>query len=148
MPQRSKSKLPNTMVGTQLLLSVMAQVNFPTLDSMAEDSVLYAPKAGTLYLSLRPTNARIWHKAVFKVGPGRRAEAHTRPARPKIPLAPSAFPFFGAPQAPGRDSIVCLAWSEVHSQLTSFSKSPNSQPIASGHNVIHTPATFPIWGLL
>ena len=24
---------------------------------------------GPLYLSLRPTNARIWHKAVFKVGP-------------------------------------------------------------------------------
>ena len=24
---------------------------------------------GHLYLSLRPTNARIWHKAVFKVGP-------------------------------------------------------------------------------
>ena len=29
---------------------------------------------------------------------------------------------------------------------TTFSKSPNSQPIASGHDVIHTPDAFPIWG--
>ena len=29
-----------------------------------------------------------------------------------------------------------------------FSKSPNSQPIASGHDILHTPAPFPIWGLL
>ena len=29
-----------------------------------------------------------------------------------------------------------------------FSKSPNSQPIASGHDVIHAPVIFPIWGLL
>ena len=34
----------------------------------------------------------------------------------------------------------------VKSQLTSFSKSPNSQPITSGHDVIYTPVTFPIWG--
>ena len=30
----------------------------------------------------------------------------------------------------------------------SFSKSSNSQLISSGHDVIHTPATFPVWGLL
>ena len=29
-----------------------------------------------------------------------------------------------------------------------FFKYPNSQPIASGHDVIHTPVSFPIWGLL
>ena len=29
-----------------------------------------------------------------------------------------------------------------------FSKYPNSQPIASGHDVIHTPVPFIIWGLL
>ena len=29
-----------------------------------------------------------------------------------------------------------------------FSKYPNSQPIASAHDVIHTPLPFPIWGLL
>ena len=28
----------------------------------------------------------------------------------------------------------------------SFSKYPNSQPIAFGHDVIHTPVSFPIWG--
>ena len=33
-------------------------------------------------------------------------------------------------------------------QLTCFSKYPNSQPIASGHDIIQTPLTFPIWGLL
>ena len=33
-------------------------------------------------------------------------------------------------------------------QLTGFFKSPNSQPIASGHDVIHTPVSFLIWGLL
>ena len=37
-----------------------------------------------------------------------------------------------------------LALPRVESQLTSFSKSPNSQLIASGHDVIHTPVTFPI----
>ena len=31
-------------------------------------------------------------------------------------------------------------------QLT-FSKYPNSQPIASGHDVIHTPVSFTLWGL-
>ena len=39
-----------------------------------------------------------------------------------------------------------LAQPRVESQLTSFSKSPNSQPIASGHDGIHTPVLFPIWG--
>ena len=29
-----------------------------------------------------------------------------------------------------------------------FSKYPNSQPIVSRHDVIHTPVSFPIWGLL
>ena len=28
----------------------------------------------------------------------------------------------------------------------SFFKSPNPQPIASGHNVIHTPSSISIWG--
>ena len=39
-----------------------------------------------------------------------------------------------------------LARPRVKSQLTSFSKSPNSQPIASGHDVTHTPVLFSIWG--
>ena len=38
-----------------------------------------------------------------------------------------------------------LARPRVGSQLTSFLKSPNSQPIASGQDVIHTPVLFPIW---
>ena len=55
----------------------------------------------SLLFIIRPTNVRMWHKAVFKVGPVAGAEAHARPARPKIPSAPLAFPFLGAPQAPG-----------------------------------------------
>ena len=43
MPQRSKNRLLNTMVGTQLLLSVyMARSQLPTLDSMAKNSIFYA----------------------------------------------------------------------------------------------------------
>ena len=42
---------------------------------------------------------------------------------------------------PALNSVSCL-------QLTCFSKYPNSQPVASRHDVIHTPVSFPIWGLL
>ena len=53
---------------------------------------------GPLYLSLRPTNARIWHKAVFKVGPVagpkptrvRQGQKYLRPRRHS--------PFWGARQ--------------------------------------------------
>ena len=38
---------------------------------------------------------------LFLGGSGRRAGAHTRPAFPKMPTAPSAFPLLGAPQARG-----------------------------------------------
>ena len=47
----------------------------------------------------------------------------------------------------GRDSIVCLHGPISISQLPWFLKSTNSQPISSGHEVIHTPALFPIWGV-
>ena len=40
-------------------------------------------------------------QSLFYGGSGRRAVAHTRPAFPKMPTAPSAFPLLGAPQAPG-----------------------------------------------
>ena len=29
-----------------------------------------------------------------------------------------------------------------------FLKSSNSQPISFGHDVIHTPASFPVWGII
>ena len=56
----------------------------------------------SLYLSLRPTNARIWHKAVFKVGPVggpkptcvRQGQKYLRPRRHSP---------FGAPQTPGNN---------------------------------------------
>ena len=47
----------------------------------------------------------------------------------------------------GRKSIVCL-----HGPMSTFNwlflKSSNSQPISPGHDVIQTPASFPVWGLL
>ena len=49
---------------------------------------------------LRPTNVRIWHKAVFKVGP----VAGPKPnaiGSSKNALDPVGIPLFGAPQAPG-----------------------------------------------
>ena len=39
----------------------------------------------------------------FLGGSGRRAEAYTRPAWPKISSVPSAFPLLGGPQAPGNE---------------------------------------------
>ena len=39
-----------------------------------------------------------------------------------------------------------LASSKPKSQLTVFFKFQNSPPIASGHDVIHIPVSFPIWG--
>ena len=39
----------------------------------------------------------------FLGGSRRRAGAHTRPALPKMPTAPSAFPLLGSPQAPGNE---------------------------------------------
>ena len=89
MPQRSKPKFLNTMVGTQLLLSdYMSQVDYQ-LDWFPFDK----------QLDWSPVNYQ-----------------HD--------------------------------WPTVKPQQTSFSKSPNSQPIASGHDIIHTPNSFPIWGLL
>ena len=47
-----------------------------------------------------------------------------------------------SPQLDWPSPVRSIVWS----QLTSCSKSPNSQPITSGHDVIHTPVLFPIWG--
>ena len=33
-------------------------------------------------------------------------------------------------------------------QLNLFQNLPNSHPITSGYDIIHTPASFPVWGLL
>ena len=51
------------------------------------------PLVNTLYLSKRPNNARIWHKAVFKVGP----VAGPKPTR----VRQGQKYLFGVPQAPG-----------------------------------------------
>ena len=48
----------------------------------------------------------------------------------------------------GRNSIVCLHGPIKNPQLTWFLKSSNSEPISSEHDVIHTPAPFPVWDLL
>ena len=48
-----------------------------------------------------PTERASLAQSRFYGRSGRRAEADKRPALPKIPSAPSAFPLLGAPQAPG-----------------------------------------------
>ena len=56
-------------------------------------------KKRTVFI-LRPTNVRIWHKAVFKVGP----VAGPKPnaiGSSKNASDPVGIPLFGAPQAPG-----------------------------------------------
>ena len=47
-----------------------------------------------------------------------------------------------------RESNCLPTWSKVNSQLTLFQNLQILSTIASGHDVIHTPASFPIWGLL
>ena len=98
MPQRSKPKLLNTMVGIQLLLSVyMTQVDYH-LDRAPFDN----------QLERSPVNYQLdWPTAETQ-----------------------------------------LDWPTVETQLTFIFKSPNSRPIASGHDVIPTPVSYPIWGLL
>ena len=49
---------------------------------------------------LRPTNVRIWHKAVFKVGPVAGPKPNTIGSS-KNASDPVGIPLFGAPQAPG-----------------------------------------------
>ena len=49
----------------------------------------------------RPTQRASMAQGLFSGWSGRRAVAHTRPALPKMPTAPSAIPWLGAPQAPG-----------------------------------------------
>ena len=44
------------------------ECNLRTGEERPHTNALERPRR-PLYLSLRPTNARIWHKAVFKVGP-------------------------------------------------------------------------------
>ena len=49
----------------------------------------------------RPTQRASVEQGLFLGGSGRRVVAQTRPAFPKMPTAPSAFPLLEASQAPG-----------------------------------------------
>ena len=63
------------------------------------NSMLVLGSSGDIFI-LRPTNVRIWHKAVFKVGP----VAGPKPnaiGSSKNASDPVGIPLFGAPQAPG-----------------------------------------------
>ena len=48
----------------------------------------------------------------------------------------------------GREPNFLPTWYNVNFQQPVFFKSSNYQPISSEHDVIHTPASFPVWGLL
>ena len=47
-----------------------------------------------------------------------------------------------------QNSTSLSIWFKVNSQLTLFQNLQIFMTIASGHDVIHTPASFPIWSLL
>ena len=49
---------------------------------------------------IRPTNAQMWHKAVFKVGPVAGPKPHAS-GKAKNTFDTVGIPLFGAPQAPG-----------------------------------------------
>ena len=76
-----------------------------------------------------------------------------------VPISPTAIPRLDSPGPESNlnsltQQMRCASGSpqldwhrpESKSQLTSFSKSPSSLPIASGPDIIHTPVSFPIWG--
>ena len=88
---------------------------------------------GFRYLSYVQPTGRVWHKA-FLCGSRRRAVAQTRPAFLKMPLAPSAFPWKGSPQAP----VINLApprrvrtWGDGPRRLDDAGQS-ELRPIATG----------------
>ena len=47
------------------------------------------------------------------------------------------------PQLYGQTQLLNIM---VGTQLNLFQNLPNSQPISSEHDIIHTPASFPVWG--
>ena len=51
--------------------------------------------------------------------------------------------------SPQWQKLNCLPpWSNLNSQLTLFQNPEILRTISSSHDVIHTPAPFPVWGLL
>ena len=57
-------------------------------------------RVGAPLFILRPTSVRMWHKAVFKVGPIAGPKPNTTGSS-KNASGPVGIPLFGAPQAPG-----------------------------------------------
>ena len=53
---------------------------------------------------------------------------------------------FSMPQWQRTQLSACMVLRQPSTAV--FLKPSNSQPISSGHDIIHTPATFPVWGLL
>ena len=71
----------------------------PVESAPPQDTKQHRPKKRAVFI-LRPTNVRIWHKAVFKVGPVAGPKPNTRGSS-KNASDPVGIPLFGAPQAPG-----------------------------------------------
>ena len=65
---RRKSPVPRHTRQNRPEVRRPTECNPRTGEERPHTNTLQRPR-GPLYLSLRPTNARIWHKAVFKVGP-------------------------------------------------------------------------------
>ena len=107
---------PNLSEGSKSLggRSPEAEGNYPAAKTHSARSVPAASTAGrnatqqlekhsviTAVFVARPTQRASMAQGLFYGGSGRMAVAHTRPAFPKMPTAPSALPLLGAPQAPG-----------------------------------------------
>ena len=89
---------------------------------------------------------RAAHLAMFKISVGRDPKNPTQSSMVKIQLS-SLCPNI-------RNSVLCLndreliclpAWSNVNLQLTLFQNPQILRTISSGHEVIHTPAPYPVW---
>ena len=111
-------------------------------------------------LTPHPTFGTSWCFRSQFIFAGRDLQNLTAAARVKNSTLWQRTPF-SAPMAEAQLSI-CMVQSQflnsmvrlqllntmVETQLNLFQNLPNSQPISSGHDVIHTPALFLVWGLL
>ena len=102
-------------------------INFLSLDLLHEER--------DTILAMLTSSQRTAHLVVFKISVGR---------HPKILTA----------TATGENSTFCLngrelkclpPWSNVNFQLILFQNPQILRTISSGHDVVHTPAPFPVW---
>ena len=81
---------------------------------------------------------RAAHRVMFKISADR---------DPKTPSTSSTVE--NNPLCPNGRELNCLpAWSNLNPKLTVFQNPQILRTISSEHDVIHTPAPFPVWGFI